>query len=261
MPTATGRTPTRVDKAKPPVLFLHGVFGRPSLVQPWTRFLENAGFECHAPVLPGRDPTNGEVLARTGIQDCFRVALAAYDQLDAAPIVIGHSMGGLLAQKIAAARDPRAAVLLASIPPGVLWPQLRVLPHLFPLLPRILAGKPFLPSERTMREVPLSTLDRAEQDDLLPRLVRDSGRVFREMSMGASSTKVSARDVTCPVLCVSAGADRNVAQWISRRIAARYNAEHQVHPGLPHWIIAQSAVDDVAPPVLDWLNKQLDLVG
>ncbi|MCT7659598.1 alpha/beta hydrolase [Mycobacterium deserti] len=247
--------------ARPPILFVHGVFGRPSLLQPWTQFFSAAGFECHVPTLPGRDPTSDEVLARTGIEDCFEVALAAYDRLGTPPIVIGHSMGGLLTQKLAAARTPRAAVLLASIPPGVLWTQLRGMPYLLPLLPRILAGKPFLPPARTMREVPLSTLPTAEQDELIPKLVRDSGRVFREMALGASSTRVNASDVTCPVLCVSAGQDRNVAQWISRRIAARYNAEHQVHPGLPHWIIAGSAVDEVAPPVLAWLNNTLGLAG
>lgn len=246
---------------KPPVLFLHGVFGSPSLLEPWTTFFENAGFECHAPALPGREPTDDDVLARTGIQECFEVAVAAFDRLDTAPVVIGHSMGGLLTQKLAAARRPRAAVLLASIPPGVLWPQLRPLPHLFPLMPKIMAGKPFRPSDRTLREVPLNTLPRDEQDALLPRLVRDSGRVFREMSMGASSTRVDARAVTCPVLCVSAGEDRNVAPWISRRLAARYGAEHQVHPGLPHWIVAQSAVDEVAPPVLDWLTRTLGLAA
>lgn len=243
--------------AKPPILFLHGVFGRPALLAPWTRFFEAAGYECHTPTLPGRDPSDDAVLTRTGIQDCYEVALAAYDELSEPPVVMGHSMGGLLTQKIAAARTPRAAVLLASIPPGTLWPQLRPLPHLFPLMPKILAGKPFLPSPRTMREVPLSTLPAAEQDELIPQLVRDSGRVFREMSMGAPVTKVDASAVNCPVLCVSAGSDRNVAQWISRRIAARYGAEHQIHPDKPHWIIAQSALDEVAPPVLAWLQRTL----
>jgi pimeloyl-ACP methyl ester carboxylesterase len=252
-------SPAEPTNVKLPILFLHSVFGRPALMAPWITFFEAAGFECHTPALPGRDPSNDEVLARTGIAECFAVALAAYDRLSAPPIVIGHSLGGLLAQKVAAARAPRAAVLLASVPPGILWVQLGALPHLFPVLGRVLAGQPFLPSERTMRKVPLSTLPVAEQDELVPQLVRDSGRVFRELSLGAASTRVNVSEVTCPVLNVSAGADRNVAQWISRRIARKYNAEHQIHPGLPHWIVAASAVDEVAPPVLGWLNKTLNL--
>ncbi|MCK0175414.1 carboxylesterase [Mycolicibacterium sp. F2034L] len=242
---------------KPPVFFVHGVFGKPSLLSPWRNALESAGYRTHAPALPGRDPTDEAVLARTGIADCFEVVLEAYDRIGGAPIVIGHSLGGLLAQKIAAARTPTAAVLLASVPPGVLWPQPRATPHLFPVLPAVTAGKPFLPSPKTMREVPLSTLPPTEQSALVGELVRDSGRVFREMSLGASSTRVKAADVTCPVLCVSAGQDRNVAQWLSRRIAKRYGAEHQVHPTLPHWIIAESAVEQVAPPVLRWLDTLL----
>ena len=67
--------------AVPPILFLHGVFGRPSLLEPWTRFFQAAGFETHAPTLPGRDPTRDDVLRRTGINDCFDVALKAYDIL------------------------------------------------------------------------------------------------------------------------------------------------------------------------------------
>ena len=244
---------------RPPILLLHGVFGRPSLMEPWKRFFEAAGFDCVAPALPGREPTCEDTLRRTGIGECFDLALGVYDELAEPPIVIGHSLGGLLTQKIAACRSPRAAVLLAPIPPGILWPQPGALAHLFPLIPQILTGRPFLPSESTMRAVPLNTLASEEQDYLIPRLVRDSGRAFRQMLVGAAVTRVNAADVRCPVLCVSAAADRNVAQWISRRIASRYDAEHHVHPGLPHWIIAESAVEQVAPPVLRWLTRKLRL--
>lgn len=249
------KPPPASDPTKPPILFLHGMFGRPSLLEPWTRTFEANGYAVHVPTLPGREPTDDDVLARTGIDDCYAVAVDAYDRIGAPAIVVGHSMGGLLAQRIAAARQPVAAVLLASIPPGILWPQLRPMPHLLPLIPRILAGKPILPSAKTMREVPLSTLPSAEQEALIPRLVRDSGRIFREMFTGAQSTRVDASAVSCPVLCVSAGSDENVAPWISRRIAKRYGAEQQDHPRLPHWIVAESALDEVAPPVLEWLRR------
>jgi hypothetical protein len=112
-----------------------------------------------------------------------------------------------------------------------------------------------------MREVPLNTLPSDEREALIPQLVRDSGRVFREISMGASATKVKASDVTCPVLCVSAGADQNVAPWISRRIAKRYGAEHRDHPGKPHWIIAASALGEVGPPVVEWLRRTVSVQG
>jgi pimeloyl-ACP methyl ester carboxylesterase len=239
---------------KPPVLLLHGVFGKPALMRPWVDVLQSAGYRVVTPTLPGRDPSDDATLTRTGIPECFAVVSAAYDALGEPAIVIGHSMGGLLAQKIAAEREPVALVLLASVPPGILWTQPRMTPYLLPILPALLRGRPFLPSPRTMRNVPLVTLPPAEQDQLIPELVRDSGRVFRQMSLGAAPTRVRAADVTCPVLCVSGGADRNVASWISRRIAKRYSAEHQVHPDLPHWIVAASAVDRVAPPVLRWLT-------
>ena len=243
--------------SRPPILFLHGVFGRPSLLKPWIGFFEAAGYRCHAPTFPGRDPSSDEVLRRSGVDESVDVALAAYDRIGEPAIVMGHSFGGLVGQKVAAARDCAALVLLASVPPGVLWPQLRTLPHLFPVLPAILAGRPFLPAPATMRAVPLNTLSADEQQELIPQLVRDSGRIFRTMSLGLPSVRVKVADVGCPVLCVSAGADRNVAAWMSRRIASRYRAEHHVHPGKPHWIIAQSALDEVAPPTLRWLRKTL----
>lgn len=243
---------------RPPVLLLHGLFGRPGLLDPWVRTLERAGYTVHTPTLPGRDPVDESTLSRSGVQDYVEVVREARAQLDTAPVIIGHSMGGLLGQRLAAESETAALVLLASIPPGALRAQIRSMPHLFPLLPSIIAGRAIRPSDRTMRAVPLSSLPAAEQDEILPRLVPDAGRVFRSMMLGTSDMRVPAGAVTCPVLCVSGTDDRNVSNATSRALARRYGAEHQVHDGLPHWIVAESLIEQVAPPVLVWLDDTLD---
>lgn len=53
------------NQSRPPVLFIHGAFGRPSLLKPWIDFFGQAGFDCVAPALPGRDPSDDDVLRRT----------------------------------------------------------------------------------------------------------------------------------------------------------------------------------------------------
>ena len=243
--------------SRPPILLLHGMFSTPKLLSGWVSTLESAGYRVHTPVHPGHDPVDMAVLSRVTLSDYIAHALAAYDALDETPIVIGHSIGGLVAQHVAAAREPRAVVLLAPVPPGVLWPQLRSLPHLFPLMPSLLKGRPVRPSEKTFRAVPLFGLPEGEQQELIAGFVPDSAHVFRSMSLGTRDTRVDPRTVHCPVLCVSGGADRNVATWISRRIARRYSAQEHHHPDLPHWIVATSALAQVAPPVLAWLDARV----
>jgi pimeloyl-ACP methyl ester carboxylesterase len=245
--------------ARPPILFLHGLFGTPALLAPWLDFLAEQGFRCHAPAMPGRDPVDEAVLRRVGLADYVHAAMRAYDQMGEEPIVIGHSIGGLLAQHVAAARPCKGLVLLASVPPGILWVQPRAVAHLAGLLPDILAGNPILPPERTMREIPLVNLPSDEQTAIIAAFVPDSGRVFRSMTFGTPATRVTRDAVRCPVLVVSGGADRNVADWISRRIVRRYDASHQVHPRLPHWIIAPSVLNEVAPGVVRWLNSVVAL--
>jgi pimeloyl-ACP methyl ester carboxylesterase len=245
--------------ARPPVLFLHGLFGKPALLAPWLDFLAGQGFRCHAPAMPGRDSVDKAVLRRSALADYVRATMRAYDEIGEEPVVIGHSIGGLLAQHVAAARPCKALVLLASVPPGILWVQPRAMPHLLGLLPGILAGNPILPSHQTMREIPLFNLPFDEQTAIVDQFVPDSGRVFRALTFGTAATRVTRDAVRCPVLVVSGGADRNVADWITRRIVRRYHATHQVHPRLPHWIIAPSALDDVAPGVVGWLDSVVPL--
>jgi pimeloyl-ACP methyl ester carboxylesterase len=197
---------------------------------------------------------DGAALASLGLGDYLRHLLEVANRLGTPPVLIGHSMGGLLAQMLAARIACRALVCVASAPPWMLTAQMRALPHLAPLMPRILAGRPITPSPGTLRALVLHDLPSDEQEALIGTFGTESGRAYRSMVVGLA--RVPRGRFGGPVLLVSGDHDRIISSSISARIANLYGAEHQ-RLARGHWLIAPSARDEVAGPVLRWLDNVL----
>lgn len=238
---------------RPSIILVHGAFSRASHCHALAAYFKATGFECLTPSLPGHDPSDAALLSRLSLDDYIAALEPVRSALSTPPILIGHSMGGLLAQHLAATGACSALVCLASAPPGMLPAQLRALPYLAPLFPRILAGRPIHPPAATFRFLALHDLPAAEQEDLVSTLGAESGRAYRSMITGTS--RVRASDVRCPVLCVSASEDRIISRRVARTVAAHYGADHQVLQGRGHWLLAQAGLERVAQPVLQWLGE------
>ncbi|MFF2050503.1 alpha/beta hydrolase [Leifsonia sp. NPDC058194] len=122
---ASGRTP---------VVFVHGLWLLSSSWQPWRDLFEDQGFATLAPGWPD-DPETVEqakadpnVFAGKMVRQVTDHYAEAIDALDQAPIVIGHSFGGLIAQKLAGesknavtvAIDPAQFQGVTALPPSAL---------------------------------------------------------------------------------------------------------------------------------------------
>lgn len=90
-----------------PVVFVHGLWLLSSSWQPWRDFFEDAGYTTLAPGWPDDPATveeanaHPEVFANKMVQQVTDHYVAAIAKLTKRPVVIGHSFGGLIAQKIA----------------------------------------------------------------------------------------------------------------------------------------------------------------
>src|SRR5208337_3747499 len=90
-----------------PVAFVHGLWLLSSSWQRWRDLFEANGYTTIAPGWPDDPATveeafaHPEVFARKTVQDVTDHYLDAITQLDKKPAVIGHSFGGLIAQKVA----------------------------------------------------------------------------------------------------------------------------------------------------------------
>jgi pimeloyl-ACP methyl ester carboxylesterase len=238
----------------PPALLIHGAFSNPAHLASWHERFSAAGYRCHAPTLPGHGAADQSVLATATMADYLAALHKALDGLEEPPVVIGHSMGGLLAQQLAASAPCRALVLVASAPPWMLSAQLVALPHLLPMVPAILAGRPLRPSPTTLRELALHDLPAAEQADLLPTFGAESGRAYRAMILGFA--RLPAKPFGGPTLCLNGNQDRIISRSTSAAIARHYRAEH-VAFDRGHWLIARSAADEIAGRAMQWLEQVL----
>jgi pimeloyl-ACP methyl ester carboxylesterase len=104
----------------PPIVFIHGMWATPATFSGIRRRLEAAGYTTHAPALPfhDRDPAAPPPpdLGALGLEDYIAFLAAEIGRLPGPVIVAGHSLGGFLAQAVAARTG--AAGLMLFTPRG-----------------------------------------------------------------------------------------------------------------------------------------------
>lgn len=124
-----------------PVLFIHGLWLHSTAWDPWIEAFRNAGYAPSAPGWPGEQATvedtraNPDSVAGFGVEEIVDHYAAIIAVLDAPPILIGHSLGGLIVEKLLGEGLAAAAVAIEPAPvKGVLPLSISALRTGFPVL-------------------------------------------------------------------------------------------------------------------------------
>jgi pimeloyl-ACP methyl ester carboxylesterase len=108
----------------PPLLFLHGAF---TAAWVWDEhffdWFSARGYDCYALSFRGHGASSGrDRLHHFGIDHFVADTRAAIAAIGANPVLVGHSMGGLVAQLCIGSERLAGLVLIASVPPSGMAP-------------------------------------------------------------------------------------------------------------------------------------------
>jgi len=234
------------------VLLVHGMHGGSWYLRSWLYAAAQAGWDAWALNLRGhhgsrpvRDLGRVSVLDYVeDVHDCLRTLREG--------VVIGHSMGGLVAQKVAEGGRVRAAVFAMSAPPkgirAVTWPVLWRMPR---YIASIMASQPFAIGPEDAAALLGNHLSPALQAWAYPHLVPDSGRAAREMALG--SVAVDPAGLRCPTLVLGTEDDRITPASVQRKIAERYGSKYVEGRGHGHLPMLEAGGEVLFAHVLEWL--------
>jgi non-heme chloroperoxidase len=234
-----------------PVLFIHGYFANASVFSEWVPFFAARGMPAYAVNLRGRDESRpGIDLGRVSIADFVADAAAVARHLDK-PVVVGHSMGGLIAQCLAERGLAQGIALLAPVPPkGIRFMTFKMMMRQLKYLPAIYGSGLVAPTLEDLKEIVLNHVPESQRAELLDMLAPDSGRAAKEMSV--NGVPVDHRRVRVPVLVVGADDDRFIPLEACRQVAALYHASMQTLVGHGHMMILEPGWQTIADTVARW---------
>ena len=249
------------------ILFMiHGMWGGGWYWENYIQYFQELGYRCIAPTLRHHNALNDHIpdpsLGTTSLLDYAGDLEHEIRQLPSTPVIIGHSMGGLLAQILASRGLARAAVLLTTAPPaGISAFTPSVVRSFFNGLTTWgFWRKPIFP---TFNEVVYSTFNlipEKKRKALYDRLVHESGRAAAEIGFfffdSNGAARVDTGKVTCPLLVIGAGKDRITPAKVVRKVARLYKqAEYKEFPDQAHWVVGEPGWEEIADFIADWLES------
>lgn len=248
------------------IFFIHGMWGGAWQWANYRSIFEGQGYRCVATTLPYHDvdphAAPDPCLGTIGLLDYAGALEAELRQLRTKPILIGHSMGGLLAQILAARGLAKAVVLLTPAAPSGIFAVAPSVIHAFWSIQMTWAfwRRPVRPTFGEASYAMLHLLTERERRAIYERFVYESGRAVFETGYWfldvSGASRVDASKVACPVLVVAGGQDRITPAWAVRQVARKYGAvsTYREFSRHAHWIVGEPGWEEVAGNVADWLG-------
>lgn len=248
------------------IVFIHGMFLTAKCWSGWMTFFENRGYQCHAPSWPCHegDPCDLRIhpparLGGISLQDLIEHFSAFVARLPHKPILIGHSLGGLIAQELISRNRASAAVAIGSVAPNAMaaW-DLNFLCNTTTMANPFAGDSPYEITADKFHETFANTLSKERSDHLFDNYaVHESRNVVRDAMR--ESGHIDLHPPHAPLLFVAGDQDEIIPDTLVKRNAKAYDDPSSItafleFKGKDHLICIEDGWEEVAGAIADWLH-------
>lgn len=250
------------------IVFVHGLFLNHQSWANWVSFFEEKGYTCYAPSYPLDNDTPAGLWKNTppelGKID-FEVVFNHYekfiDSLPEKPIIIGHSMGGLIAQKLVESEKAEAAICISTAAPkGVMTTKWSFLKSNFGLLNPFKGNSVYYPTKKWFHYAFANTMDRTASDNYFEQFVTPESRNIPRGTL-KSFAKINFKQSHVPLLFITGSEDHIIPSSLVKKNFKKYKEdtgtkELKIFEGRGHLICMDEKWREVAIFTLNWINDK-----
>jgi pimeloyl-ACP methyl ester carboxylesterase len=259
-----------MDKGKQrTILFISGAFVGNNCWDEWRTYFEDKGYKTLVPPWPHKEGTpeslrnsqpNAEIASnRLSVLTEYFAGIA--DQLPEKPILIGHSIGGLIVQLLLQKGAGSAGVAIHSVPPkGIITFKFSFLRAGWKALGFFTpAGKSYLMSFKTWQYAFANGMNFEAQKDLYYRyVVPESKLIVRDTLSNAA--KIDFKKPHPPLLFIAGTDDHSIPSSLNLANYRKYRksssiTDYKEFSGRNHLVLAQPAWKENADFILNWLRQ------
>ncbi len=249
------------------IVFIHGLFMNAKSWANWVVYFEAKGFVCYTPSFPYHEGEPIDLrndihkeLPKLTISDVVKSYEEFIDTLPETPILIGHSVGGFITQKLIELNKGVVGVCIDSAPPaGIFTFKWSFWRANLPVINPFKGNNAFVPSVEWFQDAFCNTMSLAETTAVYNKYVVPESRNIPRSMLNDPYGKINFNKSHNPLLFISGAKDNIIPPSLNLSNLRAYNDRNSIRdykkfPNRTHYICGQNDWQEVASYVLEWVK-------
>lgn len=251
---------------KSTIVFIHGMFQNPKSWERWIDYFQSSGYNCIAPAWPYHEGEPADLrqsvpegLGDLKLEDIIQKYETLIYSLPEKPIVIGHSVGGLIVQRLVNLEIVKAGVAISSVAPnGMVTFDWSFVKNAAVIANPLKGDDPICMDLETFKEAFANTLPEESAEAYYEATAtHDSRNVFRGC-MGTHG-ELDVDTPHPPLLLIGGKEDKICPSDLNQKNAEAYTdaesiTEIKIFPARSHFICNEPGWEEVAAYALNWIQ-------